>query len=157
MLQAGSRLGLNIRSFQTGDPVLIAPARIHRPSNCIRALINWTSEYQHYPAYIAEEFSAPKVFVLGPSMATLVETTINYFPETGGTTSYVTGSPEFFTRKFTPTKVQVQDIRGNEGDFNLDQQGFQLVQHRSEMRDFKDEERVKDLYFKETEKLIRDV
>lgn len=86
-----------------------------------------------------------------------VETTVNYFPEEGGTTSYMTGSAEFFNRKFTSRTVHVQDIRGQEGDFSLNKQGFQLVAHKSEQGDFKNEARIKEFYFAETEKLIQSV
>lgn len=88
---------------------------------------------------------------------TQVETTINYFPEEGGTTFYITGSPEFFNRKFTPTKVHVQDVRGRETDFSLAKQGFQWVRHASEQGDFGDEARIKEFYLPETEELIRGV
>lgn len=86
-----------------------------------------------------------------------VETTINYFPEEGGTTSYITGSAEFFSRKFTPTTVHVQDVRGRETDFSLAKQGFQWVRHSSEQGDFGNETRIKSVYFAETEELIRQV
>jgi hypothetical protein len=86
-----------------------------------------------------------------------IETTINYFPEEGGTTSYTTGSAEFFNRKFSPTKVLVQDIRGSEKEYSLAKQGFQWVRHASEQGDFDDETRIKSFYFAETEELIRRV
>lgn len=86
-----------------------------------------------------------------------VQSTINYFPEEGGTTSYLVGTPEFFNRKFTPTTVQIQDIRGREKDFSLEEQGFQWVTHASEQGEFSDEARIKSHYIAETEELIRRV
>lgn len=86
-----------------------------------------------------------------------VETTINYFPEEGGTTTYQTGGAEFFKRKFIPKTIRVQNIRGQEGDFTLEKQGFRLINHQSGQGDFKDEKRIKDFYFAETEKVIQEV
>ena len=88
---------------------------------------------------------------------THVETTVNYFPAEGGTTSYVAGSAAFWNRKFIPTKVPVENIRGKEADYSLDKQGFQLVRHSSEQGDLKDEERIKDSYYAETEQLLQRV
>lgn len=86
-----------------------------------------------------------------------VETTVNYFPKEGGTTTYTPGSAGFYKRKFTPTAVRVHDIRGKEADFTLEKQGFQVVRHRSEQGDFGDEARIKAFYFDETEELIKRV
>ena len=86
-----------------------------------------------------------------------VETTVNYFPTEGGTTTYTPGSGAFYKRKFTPKTVRVQDIRGSEADFSLDKQGFQLVPHHSEQEDFSDDARIQEFYFAETEKLIQNV
>ena len=86
---------------------------------------------------------------------TYVETTVNYFPKEGGTMTYTPGSAAFYKRKFTPTTVRVQDIRGSEAEFSLDKQGFQFVRHHSEQGDFSDEAHIKEFYFAETEKLIQ--
>jgi hypothetical protein len=97
----------------------------------------------------------PGTITTAYSAAAYVETIINYFPEVGGTTSYVIGSHEFFNRKFAPTKVEVQDTRGREGDFSLEKQGFQWIQHASKQGDFGDNGRIRSFYYRETEDLIR--
>jgi hypothetical protein len=86
-----------------------------------------------------------------------VEANINYFPEEGGTTSYVVGSAAFWNRKFAPTMVQIEDIRGREAEYSLTKQGFQLVGHESKLGDFQDEARIRDFYYQETENLIQNV
>ena len=86
-----------------------------------------------------------------------LEATINYFPKAGGTTSYIPGSAAFYKRKFTPTTVRINDIRGTEADYSLDKQGFQLVRHESKQGDYSDVPRIQDFYFAETEDLVKRV
>ena len=86
-----------------------------------------------------------------------LEATINYFPKEGGTTSYIPGSVAFYKRKFTPTTVRINDIRGTEAGYSLDKQGFQLVRHESKQRDYSDVVRIRDFYFPETEDLVKRV
>ncbi len=53
--------------------------------------------------------------------------------------------------------VVVHDARGREGEFSLDKNGFQFVQHASAEAEFVDEERIKGVYYKEAEELLKSV
>lgn len=52
--------------------------------------------------------------------------------------------------------VTVHDVTGHENEYDLDQNGFQFVQHASEEKVFDDEERIKILYYAEVEQLLKD-
>lgn len=56
-----------------------------------------------------------------------------------------------------PHDVVVRDARGKEKeyDLSLDTSGFQFVKHVSQEKDFEDEERIKDAYYKEVEELLK--
>lgn len=49
----------------------------------------------------------------------------------------------------------VHDIRGKEDTVSLDLTGFQFVKHVSAEKDFLDEERIKTVYYKEVEELLK--
>ncbi|KZT64908.1 hypothetical protein DAEQUDRAFT_732002 [Daedalea quercina L-15889] len=54
-----------------------------------------------------------------------------------------------------PHPAVVYDARGHESEFNIDKTGFQWVKHPSVEKEFDDEERIKDVYYKEVEELLR--
>jgi len=56
-----------------------------------------------------------------------------------------------------PHDVVIRDARGKEKehDLSLDTSGFQFVKHVSEEKEFEDEARIKDAYYKETEELVK--
>lgn len=56
-----------------------------------------------------------------------------------------------------PSPVIVHDARGREDEFSLDQSGFQFVKHVSTEREFTDEKRIKNVYYKEVEELLKNV
>lgn len=58
-----------------------------------------------------------------------VEATVNYFP-VGGETKVLAGTAGYQRRPFDPKTVQVTNIRGNENDFTLEQNGFQIVKEK---------------------------
>jgi hypothetical protein len=53
--------------------------------------------------------------------------------------------------------VPVYDMRSIEGEISLDREGFELLGHVSAVRDFYDDQEVRDVYYKEAEKLIAEV
>src|SRR5262249_3878271 len=53
--------------------------------------------------------------------------------------------------------TQVRDARPLRKSLSLDVQGFVLVDHRSAVRDFFDPEELKSTYYREVERLVRDV
>ena len=56
-----------------------------------------------------------------------------------------------------PHKLLVHDIRRSNWVFSLDQEGFAVVQHRSDVTDFQDEEQIRRIYYAEAERLLKEV
>lgn len=52
-------------------------------------------------------------------------------------------------------EVPIHDARPVVGEITLDQHGFELVKHRSAVRDFYDDEEVKRVYYREAEQLLK--
>jgi hypothetical protein len=88
-----------------------------------------------------------------------VNTTLNYYKDPGDGSephpSYV-GRPETYERPTETLEVTVHDIRTQENQYSLDRNGFQIYRHESAEKDFLDEERIKALYYPETEQLLKD-
>jgi hypothetical protein len=53
-----------------------------------------------------------------------------------------------------PHRVMVQDARPIARDLSLDREGFALVEHRSAVRDFYDEDELRRVYYPESERLV---
>lgn len=89
--------------------------------------------------------------------AHVVKTTLNFYfdPAHGGQTDFFPGTASSLRRKFNQTPVDIQDVRGHESEFNLDKQGFQLIEHESVEKDFKDDDQIKTLVYPETETLLK--
>jgi hypothetical protein len=54
-------------------------------------------------------------------------------------------------------KIPIRDARPILGDFKLDQHGFELVEHRSAVHDFYDDDEVKGTYYSEAALLLKKV
>ena len=52
--------------------------------------------------------------------------------------------------------MRIEDARGREAEFTLDRNGFALVRAPTAVRDFYSPEEVKDVYYPEVERLVRD-
>jgi hypothetical protein len=99
--------------------------------------------------------------VLAP---TDVPTTLNYYapiPESNESPyQYVYDPPAGKLKNNIGTDthdVVIHDARGKEKEYNLslDTSGFQFVKHVSSEKDFEDEERIKDVYYKEVEDILK--
>jgi hypothetical protein len=65
--------------------------------------------------------------------------------------------PETFTQRPTAELTHtVTDVSGNEDKYTLDSHGFQIYKHAANEKEFVDEEKIKDGYYKEVEQLIKD-
>jgi hypothetical protein len=51
--------------------------------------------------------------------------------------------------------MNVKDMRSIRDQFTLDKNGFELVDHKTEEKDFLDEERVENVYYPEVAELIK--
>ncbi|CZT20557.1 related to 7alpha-cephem-methoxylase P8 chain [Ramularia collo-cygni] len=88
-----------------------------------------------------------------------VHTTLNFFkPNADGSPPepiYV-DKPQTYERPFESHKVTIQDVTGEESKYNLDSHGFQFIPHVSEEKDFLDDEKIKNQYYKEVDQILRD-
>ncbi|OKL57355.1 hypothetical protein UA08_07540 [Talaromyces atroroseus] len=88
-----------------------------------------------------------------------VETTLNYYkPAEDGAPpepNYVNKQNTFY-RESTVFDVKVHDVSGNELDYTLDKNGFQIYYHESKQKAFVDDEEIKKEYYPETEQLLKD-
>ena len=55
-----------------------------------------------------------------------------------------------------PHEVRIEDARGREGEFTLDRNGFTLVHAPTQVRDFYSPEEVKNVYYPEVERLLKE-
>ena len=53
--------------------------------------------------------------------------------------------------------MPVHDLRGRFGEFELDQNGFQVMKLESAEKGFEDDERIRRVYYPEIEALVRGV
>jgi hypothetical protein len=56
----------------------------------------------------------------------------------------------------TPHRVTIRDIRPKAESYTLDTHGFAVAHHQSMVRDFWDEAQIRDVYYPEAERLIRE-
>lgn len=90
-----------------------------------------------------------------------VEAELNYLAPTRERPRTYTYDPPPNTPQTTAVnisfKVPIRDARPFESKFKLDQHGFELVEHRSTVQDFYNDDEVKRVYYPEAELLLRQV
>lgn len=84
----------------------------------------------------------------------IVNTTVPYWTNPPPD-EYLAGSVSQYRRKHDRQPTQIHDLRGIEQDFHVDEQGFQVLQHKSVESTFEDEKHIKAVVYKETEELLR--
>ena len=91
-----------------------------------------------------------------------VPTTLNYFAPTDDEAPYFYSPsvelPEGKSRSNIGSEshpATIHDVRGKEDTVGLDKTGFQFVKHKSSETEFLDEERIKEVYYKEVEELLK--
>lgn len=89
-----------------------------------------------------------------------VPTTLNYYAPIGDEApfQYVQQPPEGVPKHnigADPQPATIHDVRGKEDTVSLDKTGFQFVKHVSDEKEFLDEERIKSVYYKEVEELLK--
>lgn len=75
-------------------------------------------------------------------------------PTDGGVQTYP-GTAFEKRRKHVPHDMHVKDLRPARSDFNIDECGFQLVDHVTKVENFADEENVSRVYYQECIDLIK--
>lgn len=93
-----------------------------------------------------------------------VPTTLNYYKPIGEEApfQYVQDPPEGVEKTnigADPHPAVVHDARGKEKEYNLslDTSGFQFVNWPSVEKDFTDEKRIEEVYYKEVEEILKKV
>jgi hypothetical protein len=91
----------------------------------------------------------------------LVRAELNYLaPMAERPRNYAYGPPSGVPRTNTvpePHSQLIRNVRPVASDLSLDEQGFALVPHASNVRDFYDDDEVNRLYYPEVEALLKDV
>lgn len=89
-----------------------------------------------------------------------VTTTLNYFkPNADGSDpapAYI-NNPASYHREPDTREVVIKDIAGEEANYSLDRNGFQVHYQLATEKDFIDDEIITSTYYAETEKLLKDV
>ncbi|RYP46929.1 hypothetical protein DL769_011359 [Monosporascus sp. CRB-8-3] len=89
-----------------------------------------------------------------------VDTVLNYHkPNEDGSPPHPTyvDRPETYERPVDVHPVHITDITGKEPDYTLDKNGFQVVSHTAQEKDFLDDDQIRAVYYPETEQLLKDV
>ncbi|KAH9841816.1 uncharacterized protein C8Q71DRAFT_738925 [Rhodofomes roseus] len=91
-----------------------------------------------------------------------VQTTLNYYAPLDGSTEapyqYVYDPPEGVAKNnldVDPHPAVIYDARGRDSEFSIDTSGFQFVKYPSVEKEFDDDARIQDVYYKEVEELLR--
>lgn len=84
-------------------------------------------------------------------------TTLYYYLEVkdGGIIQTYPGTAFEKRRKHVPHPVTIQDMRPIKEEFTLHKNGFQLVDHVTQEKDFLDEKHVEQVYYPECEALFK--
>jgi len=85
-------------------------------------------------------------------------TTLYYYLEVkdGGIIQTYPGTAFEKRRKHVPHEMNVKDMRSIRDQFTLDKNGFELVDHKTNEKDFLDEEQVQNNYYPEVAQLIKE-
>lgn len=87
-----------------------------------------------------------------------VITAFNYYkdPGDGGPPPpIIVNQPQTYQQPAETHSAIVHDIRGTEDQYTLDKNGFQIYKHQSVEKDFVDDEHIKQVYYPETERLLK--
>lgn len=83
--------------------------------------------------------------------------TLYYYLELkdGGIVQTYPGTAFEKRRKHVPHDVVIRDMRPLKDEFSLDKNGFQLINHVSEIKNWDDKEEIERVYYPECEALIK--
>ena len=87
------------------------------------------------------------------------EQTLYYYLEVkdGGIIQTYPGTAFEKRRKHVPHDMNINDLRPVRDEFTVDKCGFELVNFKSEVEDFGDEEKTKEVFYPEIKSLIKKV
>ncbi|KAF2035220.1 hypothetical protein EK21DRAFT_84841 [Setomelanomma holmii] len=86
-------------------------------------------------------------------------TTLFYYlePKDGGIIQTYPGTAFEKRRKHVPFEVNISDLRSKKDEFNVDNAGFQLVEFKSKVKDFGNEDEIKQVWYDEVKNKIKEV
>jgi|TARA_R110002003_G_scaffold1720_4_gene23487 hypothetical protein len=86
-------------------------------------------------------------------------TTLFYYlePKDGGIIQTYPGTAFEKRRKHVPFDVNVSDMRAKRDEFTIDNAGFQLVEFKSKVKDFANEDEIKQVWYDEVINKIKEV
>jgi hypothetical protein len=89
-------------------------------------------------------------------MATVVETTMNYHLDSskGGVETCSFGTVGVLRRKFDTHAIQVNDLRGQENEFNIHTHAFQLCRWKPSTASL-DSSEIKQILYPEAEEFVK--
>ncbi|KAG4435825.1 hypothetical protein IFR05_008684 [Cadophora sp. M221] len=82
----------------------------------------------------------------------------NYYggpPESGPPTPYYVDRPQRYGVTPITQRLTVHDVREQEDQYTLDSTGFDFYTHTSAEKDFVDDEKIRSVYYPETEELLK--
>ncbi|KAI1791827.1 hypothetical protein LXA43DRAFT_1136456 [Ganoderma leucocontextum] len=85
-----------------------------------------------------------------------VPTTMNYFKALDDEPPRFSARSNITNVGSDPQPAVVHDVRGREAEFSLDKNGFQFVRWPSVEKDFTDEEVIKEKYYPEVERILKE-
>lgn len=86
-------------------------------------------------------------------------TTLYYYLEVkdGGIVQTYPGTAFEKRRKHVPHEMHIHDLRPIRQDFTLDKAGFELINHVTKVKDFTDDDHVKEVYYPEITEIVKRV
>ena len=88
-----------------------------------------------------------------------IKAELNYLAPTKGRPVTYAYDPPVGTPRTTvvnePHRVLIADVRGMLAEVSLDKEGFDLVRHKSAVRDFYNEQEVRGIYYPEAEEILK--
>jgi len=88
-----------------------------------------------------------------------VEAELNYLAPVHERPRYYAYEPDGADRPFMPLephRMHIHDLRPVSGELALDRQGFELIEQRSTVRDFWDDDEVRRVYYPEAERILKE-
>src|SRR5689334_238169 len=89
-----------------------------------------------------------------------VEAELNYLGQTDKRPRYYAYEPaagdQPTVMPYEPHVMQIRDLRPIAGELDLDTQGFALVEQRSAVKDFWDDDEVRRVYYPEAERFLKE-
>jgi hypothetical protein len=98
-----------------------------------------------------KEISGARIMV--EATIPFVESTLAYIDPSFGPTVLYEYKREETTHHYDPHRVPIHDARA-ERDLSLERNGFTLIEHHSAVTDFRDPAQIKDVYYREVERLV---